>query len=461
MPDYVGFEKIAHTDGYNAVDFTDNNNGLGLNQGYQYCYRIVAVFADGAESYASEEQCTQLEIGYPLITKVSVDSTHTTKGKIQLNWSKYTDFDTLVSPGPYVYLIYRSEGYVGENLQLIDSTLSKNDTTYIDKNINTEAKAYSYSVEMYNNSPGNRHILGSPQLASSPFLEIESADNRLLLNVKRNTPWVNDTMVIYRMSPSSIQFDSIGYSLDNQYIDSNLTNDREYCYYVKTIGQYPSHILDYPIHNLSQQVCATPIDTIAPCPPRIKVTSFCKQYYNQIKWSVDDSCLSDIMHYNIYYSPTYDDDLDLLYSTVTNKDTMYLHYPDVSIAGCYSVTAIDSFGNETSKQEKICIDNCTYYELPNVFTPNGDGLNDLVVPGPYKFVQKVDMKIYNRWGTLVFQTDDPDINWDGRYMANGKLLSAGVYYYICDVYEYRLTGVEMRAITGFIQLSDPKDFGRE
>lgn len=461
IPDYVGFEKVGHTDGYNAVDFTDNNSGLGLNQGYQYCYRVVALFEDGAESYASDEVCTQLEIGYPLITKVSVDSTDDSKGQILLHWSKYLDFDPIVSPGPYVYLIYRSEGYVGENLVLIDSTLSENDTTYLDENLDTETKAYSYSIEMYNNTPGNRHLLGNPQLASSPFLKITSADNMLLLDLYRNTPWINDTMIIYRMDPSSISYDSVGYSLNNHYIDSNLTNDIEYCYYIKTTGQYPLSVLDYPIINLSQKACASPTDTIAPCPPSLMVTSFCDQYYNKLKWSVEDTCLADILHYNIYYSPTYDGDLELLYSTLSNKDSVYLHFPEESIAGCYAVTAIDSFANETSLHQKVCIDNCTYYRLPNVFTPNGDNLNDLVVPGPYKFVQKVDMKIYNRWGNLVFQTDNPDIEWDGRYMENGKMLSPGVYYYVCDVYEYRLTGVEVRVLTGFIQLSDPKDIRRE
>lgn len=457
MPDYVGFERIGHTDGYSSINFTDNNNGLGLSQGYQYCYRIVAVFEDGAESYASDEQCAQLEIGYPLITKVSVDSTDNSNGEIQLQWARYP----VDSPGPYVYLIYRSDDYVGENLMLIDSTLSENDTTYLDKALNTESQAYSYSIEMYKNTPGDRRLLGNPQLASSPFLEIISGDNTLYLNITRNTPWVNDTIVIYRMDPSAIVFDSVGYSLTNNYVDVNLTNDREYCYYINTIGHYPASVLDYSITNSSQIVCAEPTDTVAPCPPDLEVESFCDLYYNALKWDVHDSCLSDILFYNIYYSPTLDGELELLHTTLSNLDSTFIHYPDVSIAGCYAVTAVDSFANETSLNKKVCIDDCTYYELPNVFTPNGDNLNDLVVPGPYKFVQKVDMKIYNRWGTLVFKTENPDIEWDGRYMENGKVMSPGVYYYVCDVYEYRLTGVEVRVLTGFIQLADPKDIGRE
>jgi len=107
---------------------------------------------------------------------------------------------------------------------------------------------------------------------------------------------------------------------------------------------------------------------------------------------------------------------------------------------------------------KICLDDCTYYELPNVFTPNGDNIHDLFQPFfPYYFVEKVDMKIYDRWGLLMFETDDPDINWDGRNYKSGKIVSRGVYYYICDVYEQRLTGVEVRHLHGFIHVFDSQE----
>jgi len=60
------------------------------------------------------------------------------------------------------------------------------------------------------------------------------------------------------------------------------------------------------------------------------------------------------------------------------------------------------------------------------------------------------MKVYSRWGILVFQTSDPDINWDGKQMNSDNIVSPGVYYYIADVYENRLTGLEVRNIVGFV-----------
>ena len=114
-----------------------------------------------------------------------------------------------------------------------------------------------------------------------------------------------------------------------------------------------------------------------------------------------------------------------------------------SLAGCYYVTAVDSFGNESPASNICCVDNCPIYKLPNVFTPNGDGKNDTYGPlGDYRFVDSVDMRIFDRWGMEVFKTTDPAIKWDGRDMKTGNPLAAGTYFFICIVKEYYLDGVK-------------------
>ena len=123
-----------------------------------------------------------------------------------------------------------------------------------------------------------------------------------------------------------------------------------------------------------------------------------------------------------------------------------------SVAGCYAVVAVDSFFNVSNFSNVVCVDNCPEYELPNVFTPNGDGNNELVIPISNKYVESVEMTIYNRWGSFVYETTDIDINWDGTHMSNGQPVPEGVYYYVCKINEIRLTGLEQRELTGFIQL---------
>ena len=62
------------------------------------------------------------------------------------------------------------------------------------------------------------------------------------------------------------------------------------------------------------------------------------------------------------------------------------------------------------------------------------------------------MNIFNRWGNLVFHTEDPDLNWDGTYLDSKNKVTPGVYYYVCDVYTYRLFGLDHYTLVGFIHL---------
>ena len=88
-----------------------------------------------------------------------------------------------------------------------------------------------------------------------------------------------------------------------------------------------------------------------------------------------------------------------------------------------------------------------------MFSPDESGINDNFTPfDPYCFVESIDIKIYNRWGQLMFETTDPDINWDGKNQDNNKDCTEGVYFYICHVNEIRLSGIETRVLKGFIHI---------
>jgi gliding motility-associated-like protein len=128
----------------------------------------------------------------------------------------------------------------------------------------------------------------------------------------------------------------------------------------------------------------------------------------------------------------------------------FVHLPGNSIAGCYAVAAVDSFMNE-SELIRVCVDNCPKYELPNTFSPNADGINDLFHPYPFAFIASVDIHIFNRWGTELFSTNDPEINWNGTD-KNGLKMTDGVYFYAGEVVEIRLDGNVSRQIKGTIQL---------
>ena len=68
-------------------------------------------------------------------------------------------------------------------------------------------------------------------------------------------------------------------------------------------------------------------------------------------------------------------------------------------------------------------------ELPNVITPNGDGINDYFYTNFANHYSDVQLTIYNRWGRVVFKTDSYQNDWNGVNM-HGKQVSSGTYYYV-------------------------------
>lgn len=71
--------------------------------------------------------------------------------------------------------------------------------------------------------------------------------------------------------------------------------------------------------------------------------------------------------------------------------------------------------------------------IPNVFTPNNDNVNDEFVIKPNGItVTDYNIKIYNRWGSLMFSSQNINISWDGRTTAGVKV-SEGIYYYIISL----------------------------
>ncbi|MDD2387532.1 MAG: gliding motility-associated C-terminal domain-containing protein [Bacteroidales bacterium] len=453
VPADLGYTKIAFVEGYFNTSYNDNS----ASQGNEYCYLITAVFPDKAEGYASDEICAVLIRGIPTITNVSVNTTDDTNGEIYIAWSKPTEIDIGEAPGPYQYVLYRSEGYFGENLIEIATINNIDDTSFVDTNIDTRNLPWSYKVEFYNNQPGNKFLIGTPHIASSVYIDFKQMENALKLNFNKNTPWVNSEYTIYRYSDALVAFDSIGTTNANSYIDKGLINGTEYCYLVRSSGAYSVEGIINPIINFSQENCEEAIDTTPPCPPDMSVTSTCDSVYFEIAWNYNDTCYNDVKEYRLYYSPYIEGDHKLIHTINANSNS-YIFYPELGMAGCFYMTAVDSFNNESSMSVRTCLDDCTYYELPNVFTPNNDGMHDLFQPFfPYYFVEKINIQIFNRWGQLMFETEDPDINWDGRNFKNGRIVSDGVYYYICDVYEQRLTGIEVRHLNGFVHVFNSID----
>ncbi|MDF1696724.1 MAG: gliding motility-associated C-terminal domain-containing protein [Saprospiraceae bacterium] len=114
-------------------------------------------------------------------------------------------------------------------------------------------------------------------------------------------------------------------------------------------------------------------------------------------------------------------------------DLVYIdqyHFQDLE-AGTYLVNMEDELGCELKTSATILSKECPIF-FPNIFSPNGDGDNDVfqIVPHAAFVGQFTSFSIYDRWGNEVFSVKDFDpseVNWDGRF--NGQSLDSGVYIY--------------------------------
>lgn len=455
VPGYTGYVQIAQIESAADTTFIDNNSGEGLAQGTVYCYLIISYLADGAESYASAEVCALLKKDVPVITNVSIEETSADNGRIFVAWSKPTEHDTILFPPPYKYVINRAEN-VANDFVVAGQTSGINDTLFMDEAaLNTLQNTYAYKIDMYSLNTGTDVLMGSSRVAHSVFLSIVPTDRAAQLNWSNDVPWQNSDYEIFRFNPQSETFDLVGVSTETSYFDEGLLNGIEYNYFVKSIGRYSAAGMVDPIINFSQIASVTPIDNLPPCPPILTVSTNCELIQNELSWMNPPGCPEDIAGYRVFYTPTQDGQPEMIATIEDAFETTFVHTPEATIAGCYLVSAFDSIGNESDFSNKVCVsaDTCANYRLPNVFTPNQDGFNELFVPFPdYTSVERINLQIFNRWGKIVFETEDPEINWDGKNMNTNRDCPEGVYFYVCDVFEIGLEGLTKRTITGSVTI---------
>jgi len=510
----LGYEHIAdvslQTSGAPVTRYTDTNNGAGLAPGAKYCYRLVAVFPDGSESLVSQDFCVgPFRADVPVITHVTVEKTAVADGSIRISWRSPFDANRQAYPPPYTYKVYRATGLTRGNDSTLVATLA-GDTTALDINIDTENNPYNYTVTAYSPAAGNA-MVGNSAPASSVRLGAEPQVKAIVLQWRADVPWSNQRSqepkqhLIYRGTDGADTDDMVliasvdatnGFTYTDSGQNGELTDGQTYCYRVLTRGGYGNPRIQEPLENFSQTICAQPGDTIPPCkpgPPRRSSLDYanCDAYYekfceqtsfrNVIYWgrANNGSCGTDIVGYNVYSAAHTGDKLTLLAPVV--RDTFYVDSDLPSYARCYAIAAVDRSGNIGELSDPLCVDNCPYYELPNVFTPNNDDYNNTFsafstrgfncgeegdcIPANLKlrcarFVDEVKFRVYNRWGQEVYaytgrkqsETHPIYIDWNGKD-SQGSDLSSAIYYYIADVtFDVVDPAKEHRVFKGWVHL---------
>ena len=114
----------------------------------------------------------------------------------------------------------------------------------------------------------------------------------------------------------------------------------------------------------------------------------------------------------------------------TDKDTVVSHLYNNSIYYHAGLVSFNVYGCSDTAWLDISSLISPVFDVPTAFTPNGNGVNDMVFVKGFG-IGKMNFKIFDRWGVKMFETEDQYVGWDGTF--NGKKQPQDVYRYFLSI----------------------------
>ncbi|MEM7658166.1 MAG: PKD domain-containing protein [Bacteroidota bacterium] len=408
------YDWIARLEDQTSSSFTDQNL---TTESRVYCYRIVVVNHCGTAHLLTESDthCT-----------INLQQQSEEEAVI-LNWSPYEGWETIDR-----YLLYRVADY-GTTNQTLLATLPGDAREYIDSNLFCY-DTYSYRI-LAVGGPGKQSwsdtTFASPihltpdqpthmrrvSVEGNQFLTVEwempvvEAAHELL--VERNSG--NGFGEVYReaVSTSGLKFQDPDAELSQQqYVYRAFVQDS--CGDLTPMGRTGNNVV---LQALRQNGVA------------------------QLQWNPYEGWEQGVGAYTI---EVYNEDTEsfALVAEISGEANQYIDKDTDLIQGslCYRITAWESGGNETfsySNEACVMLDPVIYGA--NAFSPNGDGVNDaFVIAGNY--LTAFEMRVYNRWGKLVYKTRSPDQAWQG-FLPDGEPAPEGVYMFVATGVGYQAQNI--------------------
>lgn len=167
---------------------------------------------------------------------------------------------------------------------------------------------------------------------------------------------------------------------------------------------YPSIICINPTPTAGISANPTTLDTSNPETEILNTTTGAASY----EWDMGDNGLYNFFQPGMYTYPMY----------TLNEFIITL-------------TATSDKGCVDTAQYKIYFDNSLIFYVPNTFTPDGNEYNNVFKPILTSIVDSYLLQIYNRWGELIFESNDKEVGWDGSY--NGSIVQNGAYNWVIKI----------------------------
>ncbi len=468
-PSDQGYKLIGYNKGRTAIAYIDDLSDVGNVLGDEICYVVTALFEDDSDGFDPNiescgiEACAEVENNVIYLTNDSVVITDPVNGAIFLSWSKPDSIDEFFQ-GPFFYRLYRANNNQYPALVVADRLDFETDTTFTDTRLNTVVRGYNYRVELINDEGNVLFTSQSANVGSSIYLVTKGGDGFIDLEWTEYVPWVNTDYEIHRSENGSpfTPIATVAGTGNNSHVyrDENLSKNIEYCYFIRSNGSHFTPDIKDPLINDSQQACDYARDDKPPCTPDISSLGDCDAQAHMVTITKsNEDCADETMTITVLFSSRIEGPympVEVLdYAMMGQETTLTFPVTDGArtFAGCYVVTATDSFGNVSELSSPTCIDYCPQLEMSNVFSPNQDGINDLFLPKSYRDVRLVEIILFDRWGVEVHRTrNEISRLWDGIIDSNGKEASDGVYYYYIVYDELGLTENRRQEQKGWVML---------
>lgn len=404
-----------------------------VEEGRRYCYRIFSVFPDASESRPSEPLYLDTRNFAPLITQISVEKTDVLQGVNRVCWVAPCDTGE-AGFGKGLYHLYR--GSVPDSMVLVAELPFDSAVCYMDSSLSTSLIRYFYRVSLDTFMSAR---------SSSVFLSGMGRAGRIDLQWVSTQAWYQKYFDVYRRESGAEDFVRVARVEIPAYTDVEVVPDILYEYYVEAVGTYGSERLPDLLHNRSNEMEAMALMP-EPCEPYLSLLhSSCDPLKNVLTWTFDagdltaeeaEECERAVAYYEVYRRGSSENDFSFLGSTAEKR---YEDSDPGALFCQYRVVAVGG-GQEAKTRESgiLNVDNwdCFRYNLPNVFTPNGDGVNDVWKAIDPQFVEDFEIRVVNRWGVEVFRSNDPLFEWNGKVGNKGRDVPDGPYFYYAEFSAY-------------------------
>ncbi|MBN2347439.1 MAG: gliding motility-associated C-terminal domain-containing protein [Bacteroidales bacterium] len=364
-------------------------------------------------------------------TSTQVDSTiYTTaifdscSASIQLKWNDYNSWRGEIAR-------YRIYSQINNSPPVIEAIVSEGTNVYSFQNFQVNSD-YGFFIEAEHNdgrksrsnkAEVNTNMAKNPDYINADFAT-KSNDNTVNLSFTIDPGNELKDFVLLRSVNPNGPWDTISYIylMGNNISYNDLVNFNKGPYYYR-LGAL----------NYCNQVAAS--SNIA---GTILLSGSSEGLSNELSWNPYVDWNGDLKEYQVYRRFG-DNFFQQIHTTLATQylDTEIenLQFTNLPDHVCYEIKALEAGNNPygitgSSTSNEICFTLKAQVQIPNAFTPNGDGINDTFGPMFSYIPSNYIFQIFNRWGIKVFETRDPFEKWDG--LVSGKPGPESVYIYIIE-----------------------------